>query len=165
MRSSLKSQYHAGLAMLRSAISQCPEVAWNDAGHANRFWHVAYHVLFYTDFYLHPDVDSFTPWDGHRKDLNYMGMAPGQPPRPVEPGEPLTRERLLDYWRVVDGRVDPAVDALDLGAPESGFWWYRMSKLEHLLVNLRHLQHHTGQLVERVRGAGGDPVAWVGGTG
>lgn len=162
MRNILKSQYHAGLAMLRRAIEQCPDAAWNDDGHENRFWHVAYHVLFYTDFYLHRDMQSFGPWRHHRADLNFMGMAPGDPPRPVQPGEPLTRALVREYWGVVEGRIDGAVDALDLGAAESGFPWYRMSKLEHQLVNLRHLQHHTGQLVERVRDAGGDPVGWVG---
>ncbi|HEX9564332.1 MAG TPA: DinB family protein [Gemmatimonadaceae bacterium] len=162
MRRALKSQYHAGLSMLRQAIEGCPDRSWSDENFVNRFWHVAYHVLFYTDFYLHPNEAAFTEWVHHRPDLNFMGTAPGNPPRRVDPGEPLPRERILEYWTLVDGRVDSAVDALDLDAAESGFWWYRMPKLEHQLVNLRHLQHHTGQLVERVRATGGRGVAWVG---
>ena len=56
--------------------------------------------------------------------------------------------------------VDAAVYRLDLTAPESGFYWYRMSKLEHHLVNLRHIQHHTGQLATA---SGRKPIeAWSG---
>jgi len=162
VKNPLASQYHATLAMLRQAIVSVPDEAWDDARHTNRFWHVAYHVLFYTDFYLHADHRSFSAWAHHRESLNYLGVAPGNPPRRVEPGEPLSRERVLEYWADVDGRVDALVDALDLDAPTSGFPWYPMSKFEHQLVNLRHLAHHTAQLVERVRDADGEPVGWVG---
>jgi hypothetical protein len=60
--------------------------------------------------------------------------------------------------------IDSAVDRLDLNEPESGFSWYKMSKLEHQFVNLRHIQHHTGQLAERIRQATGGAVGWVGGS-
>ena len=49
--------------------------------------------------------------------------------------------------------IDDAVDALDLDSTESGFSWYHMSKLEHQFVNIRHIQHHAGQLIDRVRSA------------
>jgi hypothetical protein len=46
-----------------------------------------------------------------------------------------------------------ALDKLDLENSQSGFPWYRMSKLEHQLVNLRHIQHHAAQLADRLRSA------------
>jgi len=52
---------------------------------------------------------------------------------------------------------------LDLDSAESGFSWYRMSKLEHQFVNLRHIQHHTGQLADRLRQEADRGVEWVGG--
>jgi hypothetical protein len=60
---------------------------------------------------------------------------------------------VLEYWEFCDGMVDDAVDALDLDRAECGFSWYRMSKLEHQFVNIRHIQHHGGQLIDRVRSA------------
>jgi hypothetical protein len=36
-----------------------------------------------------------------------------------------------------------------------------MSKLEHQFVNLRHIQHHTGQLAERIRQSTGHGVSWA----
>ncbi len=53
LRSALKSQYHASLAMLRTAIRACPEDLWSSSdGHANRYWRIAYHTLYYTHLYL-----------------------------------------------------------------------------------------------------------------
>ena len=59
--------------------------------------------------------------------------------------------------------VDEAVDGLDLASAQSGFHWYKMSKLEHQLVNIRHIQHDTAQLVDRLRAADDIGIKWVGG--
>jgi|TARA_B100001964_G_C14207214_1_gene588714 hypothetical protein len=53
------------------------------------------------------------------------------------------------------------VDGLDLNAEDCGFWWYDESKFEHQLVNIRHLQHHTGQLADRLRRAADRGVDWI----
>ena len=151
----LKSQYKASLAMLREAIESCPASLWTDASYVNQFWQVAYHTLFYTDFYLHPSEAAFTPWEQHRAGCNRFG------PDPVAP---YSVDELLAYCRRCQNGVDAAVDRLDLTAAESGFPWYKMSKLEHQLVNLRHLQHHTGQLAERIRQATGRGVQWARGA-
>jgi hypothetical protein len=160
----LKSQYHAGLAMLRDAIESCPENLWLDAVPKNAFWQVAYHALFFTHLYL-GDEATFTPWAEHQRDnQNEDGIA-GEPdpasPLPLVP-RPYSRDQALRYWSIVDGMVDSAVDALDLRRRDSGFSWYTMSKLEHQLLNLRHLQHHTGQLADRLRAADGHGVRWMG---
>jgi len=43
---------------------------------------------------------------------------------------------------------------------ESGFSWYSIPKLDHQLLNLRHLQGHVGQLSELVMATGAD-LTWV----
>lgn len=159
LRASLKSQYHAGLEMLRRAIEACPDDLWTDARHHNPFWSVAYHVIFYTHFYLHRHADDFRPWEGHREEAHRMS-GPGGTDTPRL--TPFAKQEILDYLAHCDAFVDPAVDALDPAASESGFGWYPMSKIEHQMVNLRHLGHHTGQLIDRVRAATGEGVSWVG---
>src|SRR5262245_46430539 len=52
-------------------------------------------------------------------------------------GEPYTKSQLLAYWTICDELIDGAVDALDLAAPECGFFWYKVSKIEHQMINLR----------------------------
>jgi hypothetical protein len=51
--------------------------------------------------------------------------------------------------------------SLDFDAP-SGFFWLPFSKLELQLYNIRHVQHHTGQLIDRLRTVAGIGVARVG---
>jgi len=167
LRAALKNQYHANLAMLRNAIEACPEAEWGSDSLRNPFWRVAYHTLFYTHFYLQPHADDFRPWARHQHEVQYMDQ---DAPKPGEgeaakPGAPFTaysKRDLLDYWAICDAAVDDAVDALDLASSDSGFYWYPMSKIEHQFVNLRHLAHHTGQLIDRVRAATGEGVQWFG---
>ncbi len=165
LRSVLKSQYHAGLAMLREAIERCPEDVWLSKTHRNAFWQIAYHALFFTHLYLQPEEAAFRPWEHQQSEVQHPDGIPGRPrpgsKLPLIP-EPYTRAQVLEYWSVCDAMVDHAVGALDLHSPSSGFPWYQMSKLEHQLLNLRHLQHHAAQLADRLRAATDTGVRWVG---
>jgi hypothetical protein len=165
LRSVLKSQYHAALAMLGEAIGRCPDDLWSGSGHTNECWQVAYHALFFTHLYLQPHEAAFRPWEHHRADVQYPDGIPG-PPRPGSTlplvPEPYTKAQVTAYWRFCDRMVDGAVDALDLHSPESGFPWYPIPKLEHQIVNIRHIQHHAAQLADRVRTAVDVGVGWVG---
>ena len=146
----LKSQYHAALAMLRDAIEQCPDAEWLSRDHKNAFWQVAYHVLFFAHLYLQQNETTFVLWSQHHGDDDGTR------------GEPYSKAQVLEYWSFVDHAVDRAVDLLDLESPESGFSWYTMSKLEHQLVNIRHVQHHSAQLADRLRSAADIGIKWVG---
>ncbi len=165
IRTTLKRQYHAGLSMLRTAVERFPDDRWTDGVADNAFWQIAYHTLFYTHLYLHPGIDAFRPFAGHQGDVQNTGALTG----PADPDsalpllpDPYPKAHVLAFAEHLIATLDASADALDLTAAESGFPWYAMSKLEHQLVNLRHLQHHTGQLIERLRMATGSGVEWVG---
>jgi len=160
----LKSQYHAALAMLREAIERCPDDLWLDARPRNAFWQIAYHTLFFAHAYLGDRV-TFQPWAEHQRDVQHEDGIAGEPdPQSTLPliPKPYTKEQTLRYWTFVDGRVDLALDTMDLRRRDSGFPRYPMSKLEHQLVNLRHIQHHTAQLADRLRAACDVNVTWRG---
>jgi hypothetical protein len=165
LRSVLKSQYHAALAMLGEALRRCPDAVWSDRSHVNAFWQVAYHTLYFTHLYLQPDEAAFRPWAQHQGEVQHPDGIAGPPDPestlPLVP-EPYTRSQALEYWSVCDRMVDDALDAIDLSSPESGFTWYKMSKLEHQLVNIRHIQHHAAQLADRLRSAANVGIKWVG---
>jgi hypothetical protein len=160
----LKSQYHASLAMLRKAIEQCPDEMWIGGEHLNSFWQIAYHALFYAHLYLQPNEAAFRPWEHHQMEVqNQDGLTfPADPKsnHPVIP-QPYSKQQVLDYWSFVDQIVDATVDSIDLTNPESGFWWYKCSKLEHQFVNIRHIQHHSAQLSDRLRSKANIHVDWV----
>jgi hypothetical protein len=165
LRAILKSQYHAALAMLRQAIEECPPETWDTKEYLNSVWQIAYHTLFFTHLYLQPDEASFQPWEDHQSDVQYPSgfSGPNDPESsiPLIP-EPYTRDQILEYWHFCDRMVDGLIDTVDITSPESGFWWYKVSKLEHQIINIRHIQHGTAQLADRVRAAAGIGIEWVG---
>lgn len=161
----LKSQYHAALAMLGESIERCPEDVWLATDHLNAFWQIAYHALFFAHVYLQPNEAAFRPWKHHQGNVQHPDAIPG----PADPNSslplipnPYTKAQVREYWSFCDGMVDEAVDHLDLDSPQSGFHWYKMSKLEHQFVNLRHIQHHAAQLADRLRSAADIGIKWVG---
>ena len=107
---------------------------------APNIWHIAYHVLFYTHLYLQGSEQEFLPWAKHRKD--YQSFQP-------EIREPFTKEDILAYLDVCQQQVDEKARQLTLDA-ESGFSWLPFGKLELQLYNIRHIQQHTGELMERL---------------
>lgn len=164
VRSALKSQYHAGLVMLRDAVERCPDSLWTSDRRVNAFWQVAYHALYFTHLYLQPHEAAFRAWGGHRSDVQHedaiAGPADPDSDLPLVP-PPYTKREVLAYCTELDAMVDDAVDALDLHSTDSGFWWYPVSKLEHQIINIRHLHHHMAQLADRLRAGTGTGVAWV----
>jgi DinB family protein len=165
LRSILKSQYHAALAMLRETIERCPDELWFSKQPVNSFWQIAYHSLFFAHVYMLPNEAAFRPWGHHQSDVQNPDGIPGPPdPNSTLPliPEPYTKEQALAYWNICDEMVDSAVDALDLYSQDSGFSWYKVPKLEHQIVNIRHIEHHTAQLADRLRASEGIGIKWVG---
>jgi hypothetical protein len=155
LRSALKSQYHAALAMLRAAIRRCPDDLWaSSRGHASPFWRIAYHTLYYTHLYLQANNRDFNPWEYHHGGIQRFE-------KPLKARRPYTKAEVLAYWKVCGSMVDDAVDALDLNDPRSGFSWYKIPKMEHQIVNIRHIQYHQAQLADRLRAATGAGVGWA----
>jgi hypothetical protein len=140
--------------MLRDAIRLCPDDLWTSTrGHANPFWLIAYHTLFYTHLYLQANNRVFRPWEHHREGIQHMDGPP-------KTGRPYTKEEVLAYWGFCVSAVDHAVDALNLNSSQSGFSWYKVPKLEHQIISIRHLQYHQAQLADRLRTATGAGVNW-----
>jgi len=160
VRRVIKSQYGAALEMLRQTVLECPDELWEDGG-PNRFWHVAYHALFYVHLYAQPTESDFAPWARHRQAHQFLGPVPWPPFDRPEIGEPYTREEIVEYLDLCRAEVVARVDAADLEAA-SGFEWLPFGKLELLLYSLRHLQHHVGELSGRLLTETGREVDWVG---
>jgi hypothetical protein len=165
LESILKSQYHAALAMLREPIDRCPDDIWLSREQINAFWQTAYHTLFFTHVYLLPGKEAFRPWRHHQSEVQHPDGIPG----PVDPNstlplipEPYTKQQVLEYWTLCDAMVDDAIEALDLDSPESGFSWYKVSKLEHQIISIRHIQHGAAQLAARLRSSLNIGMDWVG---
>ncbi len=157
----IRSQYLAALEMLKQAVDKCPPAVWAAADDRNKFWHVAYHALFYTHLYLQDAEKDFQPWENHRDQYQFMGQVPWPPHDPPKIGAPYTREQVLDYLAFVQKQVRERLPALDLEAA-SGFEWLPFGKLELQFYTLRHLQHHAAELYERLGVRAGIELDWIG---
>jgi hypothetical protein len=150
---SIISQFQSALEMLKQTIAKCPDDLWNSPDDKARFWHIAYHALFFTHLYLQESGGTFKVWDKHRSDYENIGK--GQPG-----GEPYDREDVLEYLAFCQKQVTQRLSQVDLDAP-SGFSWLPFNKLELQIYNIRHLQQHTGELMERVGTRAGVEIQWV----
>jgi len=158
----LQSQYLAALAMLEKAIIVCPDELWDAPTDTNKFWHIAYHAIFYTHLYLQPREDDFAAWDKARENYNFMGTLPAPPHEKVKVEAAYTKAEILEYLALFRQEIPETVAMLDLASEESGFSWISLNKLELQFYNIRHLQQHTGELCERLGTRAQIDVDWVG---
>lgn len=161
MKAVIKSQYHAGLAMLRQTVASCPENSWDTMETVNRFWHVAYHVLFYTHLYLQPTGADFVPWEKHREHYESLGRLPYPPYEKPVVDIPYRKAEIMAYLDFCVAEVGRQIDVVDLAA-ESGFSWIPFGKLELQFYNIRHIQHHTAELSTMLMIRENIEIDWVG---
>lgn len=157
----IQSQYRATLDMLEEAIRACPEALWTDTTFRNVFWYIAYDALHYTHLYLSDSLQTFVSWSpSHQEKEHKRNSQPSDPDQQPNNGEPYSKDEVLEYLAFCRQQVDERVPAIDMNAP-SGFDWLPMNKLELQFYNIRHLQHHTGQLSERLRNRVDFGLHWV----
>lgn len=161
LKRALVGQFRAGLAMLRECVELCPDDLWAVTVDKppRTFWRIAYHAAFYTHFYLSQDHSMFTAWSRH---VNHAVMTFADEGQPLPPeGTLYSQSDLLEYVDLLIEQMDSCIESLDLESPESGFPWYpNFPKLDHVLLTLRHLGVHVGQLQELLFARDLDPD-WV----
>ena len=154
------SQYKASLKMLKNTIEACPEELWTLKSKSNTFWHLAYHCLWFTNLYLSKSLEEFEDWPGHRADYQALGPIPHEGNRLPVIGAPYSKDEALGFLEEILSGLDKSVESYPLSNP-SGFFWLPFDKLELHLYNLRHIHHHTGQLMQKLKEHTGESVGWV----
>jgi hypothetical protein len=139
MRQILIGQFEASLAMLNACIAACPEEHWEGKIANGTFRWVAYHTLFFVDLYLSPSEEAF--------ELRELHQRGGDEREPVASAG-LSKEETLAYvalcrQKVLDILGGETRDSLE---GPSGFSWRKFSRGELHIYNIRHVQHHAGQL-------------------
>lgn len=77
--------------------------------------------------------------------------------------QPHDKDMLIAYLGAIRIKAKSTVDGETEStlARRSGFSWLDFTRLESHLCNLRHLQHHCGQLAAVLRRQEGEGVKWV----
>jgi len=143
----LKGQYEAALCMMKQCLAACPAEHWEDKIANGSFRWVAYHTLFFTDLYLTRNEKEFVLRDLHERGGDERGpnLTPG-----------LGKEDALAYVAICHQKVLDAIpkETDEILQGESGFSWRKFTRAEMHIYNIRHIQHHTGQLSAFLRRIG-----------
>ncbi|PST84311.1 hypothetical protein C7T94_06235 [Pedobacter yulinensis] len=155
MAAALEAQYRAALQMLGKAMTKTPAGEWNGPEQQTPVWQLAYHTLWATKFYLTASPETFAPWaDAIPGAESLGGTEEWENPEPgLQPEGFHTKPELQRYLEDILNQLSEQVRGLPF-SEHSGFEWYPFSRLELHLNNLRHIQHHTAQIIERLKQKG-----------
>ena len=156
-------QFGAAIDMIENAVRVCPDDLWSDASRRPEwierdvvgFWYLVYHTLFFLDLYLSETPEGFAPPAPFTLDeLDPAGLLPECP---------YTKDQLQSYLEYGRGKCRATIAALtdEKAREHCGFARLDMSRGELLLYNMRHVQHHAGQLNLMLRQNTGTAPRWV----
>ena len=155
------SQYEAALCTLHLCIERCPDLLWNRPVGNLAFCQVAFHTLFYTDYYLGPDEVSFREQPFHRDNAEFFRDYEELEDRPqVLLYDKPSIQKYFEYCRKKANNAIAAETIESLQAP-CGFPRKSFSRAELYMYNLRHIQHHAAQLSLRLRLDAHEEIPWV----
>jgi hypothetical protein len=136
----LTGQFEAALSMLKDCIEQCPPEHWDGVVGKYPFWQVAYHVLCFVDLYLSPNEGSFQLGKFHPQGMKELDDE--------YPSRRFDKRELAEYLEFCHRKAIASIAAEtgeSLEGP-SGHSHLQFSRGELHIYNLRHVQHHVGQL-------------------
>ena len=164
IKQSLLGQYHASLYTLGRCVAQCPGELWFEPVAADPFWYVAYHTLYFADYYLSTDDASFRPQEFHREDEELLGPPPWPSASPPGRDAAYTPEVIAGYAEHCRRKAAEtlALETAESLAGPSGFPRRNICRLEMHVYNVRHVQHHAAHLGMKLRLATGRGVDWRG---
>jgi DinB superfamily len=148
-------QFGASIDMLENAIVACPDDVWGDQFEFSAFWYITYHTLFYLDYYASESPDGFAPPAPYT--LSEFD------PAGVFPDRVYLKAEMLDYLEFAREKVRLLIFGLTPETMALRFVneYRNYSRLEILLYNMRHVQHHAAQLNLLIRQHGSDAPNWV----
>jgi hypothetical protein len=140
MKENIWQQFGAAIDMLENAVLACPDNLWGDRSQRPEFWYVVFHTLFFLDLYLSDsDVGFVPPAPFTLDEMDERGLMPERV---------YTKEELRKYLEHGRKKCRATIKTMTevKANRRCGFHWLDLSVAEVLLYNMRHVQHHAGQL-------------------
>jgi len=156
LKTVLTRQYEASLCMLAGCLRRCAPEHWEGQIGNGTFRQVAYHTLYFTDLYLSRGKAALEQREFHRRG--------GSRRIGADPDGGLAQAETLAYLAVCRRKAVEtlAAETLESLQGPSGFSKLRFSRGELHLYNIRHVQHHAGQLSAYLRRAADDGKgSWI----
>lgn len=146
------TQFGASIDMLRNAINMCPAENWNTE---SNFWYIAYHTLFWLDYYLTLNPEEFEPPVPFTlSEFESNGEMPERC---------YTKQELIGYLEFGRRKCHDLIYSLSDSKASSHYInpTKNYSVYEIILYNLRHVQHHAAQLNLLLRQEIDNAPKWV----
>jgi hypothetical protein len=158
----IANQFEAVFCTLNVCIDRCPEISWEVSVANHRFCQVAFHTLFYADFYLGPDEESFRRQPFHRDHADFFrGYEEFEDHAPTLLYDKPSIQTYLEHCRQKASETIALETAESLTAPAC-FARRCFSRAELHVYNIRHVQHHAAQLSLRLRLDSQQDIPWIG---
>ncbi len=156
--------------MFAECVRVCPPEHWDDPVAKYPFWQVVYHTLYCTETYLTADEETYVSIVEDRVSRRAQGEdVPDFQPEGMKeleeeyPSRRFSQEEMVAYvdhcMALIGDVFRPGGNDTPLDGP-SGFPWVGVPRFELHIYNIRHIQHHTGQLAALLRRIG-IPTHWV----
>jgi hypothetical protein len=154
LKTIITGQFEAALCMLKECVQKCPLEHWEGKIANDTFRQIAYHTLFFVDLYLSPSEEAFQLRDWHHRG--------GDERSSTAASIGLTKDETLAYLVVCRQKLLETIGSETPGSLQgaSGFSRLPFSRGELHLSNIRHVQHHTGQLRAYLRRIVEDGERW-----
>lgn len=158
----IASQFEASLCTLGHCVARCPSELWNAPVARYPFCQVAFHTLFFTDYYLGPDAPSQLEQPFHLANPALFGdYEQLQQREPESLYEKTQIESYLTFCRKKATQTIAAESEQVLSSP-ARFARKNFSRAELHVYNIRHIQHHAAQLILRLRLDADVDIPWIG---
>lgn len=148
-------QLGASIDMLENAIKECRQEVWGDRPGYHEFWYIAYHTLFFLDYYLSESGEGFVP----PTPFTLGELVPSG----LLPERVYTHDEILSYLGHCRKKCQAAIGTLtnERARQRCGFERPDVTVAELLLYNMRHVQHHAAQLNLILRQKSDSAPRWV----
>jgi uncharacterized damage-inducible protein DinB len=146
-----KNEYYALIEMLQKAINICSKELWDRKTEGIPFWQLAYHSVYYLDFYLGESPKKHEQRFDIKENLDERMK------------KILTKEQLKTYLIEVKEKCDRVLEGLSTKELEgkNSYFWTGPTLAHRLVYNIRHSQHHVGQLNLILRQNENKTVKWI----
>lgn len=169
LKDCLCKNFLAAIDMFARIVTVCPPTVWNE----KKYFYLTYHTVIFLDYYLSSPVKEFHPL------LPYTVCDPDNLPDgavdDVIPDRHFTQEEMLNYINSIRMKCRHLInvaweDKLQrrwISEGETDLHGLcppmvvNYSLLEILFYNLRHIQHHSGQLNLLLRQRENVAVGWI----
>jgi hypothetical protein len=156
----IANQYDAAFATLGACIDQCPEANWNGKIANLAFCQVVFHTLFFADYYLGPNAESFRQQAFHRQSADFFRdyeELEDRPPKWLYDKSSI--KTYLQFCRKKASEVIATETANSLSG-SSGFKGRTFTRAELHVYNIRHIEHHAAQMSLRLRLDANVAIPW-----